>query len=81
MDNVQHATDDLLKIIHSLICILKADARTYPEASMTVFKKLKVQNVKCVQMKESEYPKTNVFVERHIYQPFLRGGLFRACDT
>lgn len=104
-------TDDLLKIVHSLICILKADARTYPESSMTVFKKLKAfsvqpvrttvilseihnmallilkktgcsfQNVKCVQMKESKYPKTIVLVERHIYQPFLRGSLFRACDT
>ncbi|ORZ01725.1 hypothetical protein BCR43DRAFT_434685 [Syncephalastrum racemosum] len=49
IDNGQHAADDTLKVIHSLTCILKADARNCPRASISTFKKLKAFGVQTVQ--------------------------------
>ncbi|ORX43534.1 hypothetical protein DM01DRAFT_1295877 [Hesseltinella vesiculosa] len=48
-DNHQHASDDTLKIIHSLMCILKGDAQNHINASFTTYRRIKAFGVQTVK--------------------------------
>ncbi|ORX48786.1 hypothetical protein DM01DRAFT_1338443 [Hesseltinella vesiculosa] len=48
-DDHLHASDDTLKIIHILMCILKGDARSHANASLATYKLLKAFGVQTVQ--------------------------------
>lgn len=45
----QHACDDTLKIVHSLMCILKGDAQANPNASLGTYKQIKAFGIQTVK--------------------------------
>ncbi|KAI9498067.1 hypothetical protein BDB00DRAFT_755563 [Zychaea mexicana] len=48
-DSHQHAIDDTLKIVHSLMCILKGDARKHINGSLCTYRKVKAFGVQTVK--------------------------------
>ncbi|KAI8376020.1 uncharacterized protein BYT42DRAFT_498822 [Radiomyces spectabilis] len=48
-NNRLHASDDTLKIMHSLMCVLKGDAQTHANASLVTYKRVKAFGVQTVQ--------------------------------
>jgi hypothetical protein len=48
-DDHHHASDDTLKIMHSLMCILKGDSQTHANASLATYQRVKAFGVQTVK--------------------------------